>query len=142
MKRRGVLGAGLASFVLMCAGTAPTAYAQLDAMGLLRQTLGLSKDQLEGGVGSILTLAQEKLARGDFDKVAAAIPGASQYLEKAKQLGAVIGPVGDRNGLNSALGRLGIDQQTADKLVPAVRQLAGRLGGDEAGSLLGRVLGS
>ena len=36
-------------------------------IGKLTGSLGLSQDQAEGGVGSILTLAQEKLAKGDFD---------------------------------------------------------------------------
>jgi hypothetical protein len=46
-------------------------------MSKLTSSLGVTQDQAEGGVGSILTLAQEKLAKGDFDKVAALIPGAS-----------------------------------------------------------------
>lgn len=107
----------------------------------LTSTLGLTENQAQGGVGSILTLAQEKLVAGDFDKIASVIPGADAYLAKAKELGAVIGPIGDVNGLNGALGRLGIDQATAEKLVPAVKDLVGRLGGEEVGNLLGGVLG-
>jgi hypothetical protein len=60
-------------------------------------------------LGSVLTLAQEKLAAGDFDKVAAAIPGASRYVDMAKSLGAVTGPIGNKAGLTSALGRLGMN---------------------------------
>ena len=121
MQRRTVISTGLISLMAAVLVT-PTAEGQFDAMSLLGRTLGLSSDQLEGGVGSILTLAQEKLVRGDYDKVAAAIPGASKYLDKAKQLGAVTGPLGDVAGLNSALGRLGIDQETAAKFVPAVKE--------------------
>ena len=44
-------------------------------MRKLTSSLGVTQDQAEGGVGSILTLAQEKLAKGDFDKIAALIPG-------------------------------------------------------------------
>jgi hypothetical protein len=141
MQRRTVISTGLLSLVAAVL-MAPAAEAQFDAMSLLGRTLGLSSDQLEGGVGSILTLAQEKLVRGDYDKVAAAIPGASKYLDKAKQLGAVTGPVGDVAGLNSALGRLGIDQETAARLVPAVKETAARLGGGEVGTLLSSVLGT
>ena len=141
MQRRTVISTGLISLVA-AVSIAPTAEGQFDAMSLLGRTLGLSSDQLEGGVGSILTLAQEKLVRGDYDKVAAAIPGASKYLDKAKQLGAVTGPLGDVAGLNSALGRLGIDQETAAKFVPAVKETASRLGGGEVGKLLSGVLGT
>jgi hypothetical protein len=110
-------------------------------MGLLRSTLGLSQEQLEGGLGSILTLAQEKLVAGDFDKIASVIPGADRYLAQAKELGAVIGPIGNTAGLNESLGRLGINQETAEKFVPAVKEVVSRLGGEDVGNLLGSVLG-
>lgn len=116
------------------------AHAQFDPSSLLRRALGLSSEQLEGGIGSILTLAREKLAAGDFDQLADAIPGAGDYLETAKALGAVTGPIGDIDGLNSALGRLGIDQETAERFVPAARDLLSRLGSDEVGDLLNQVL--
>jgi hypothetical protein len=109
---------------------------------LLSKSLGMSTDQLEGGVGSILTLAQEKLVKGDFDKVAAAIPGASKYLDQAKKLGAVTGPLNDVAGLKGALGKLGIDQETVSKLLPAVTELVSKTGGADVGKLLGGVLGT
>lgn len=140
MQRRSLL-IGLLSILLAASVSAPVARGQFDAMGLLRRTLGMSEDQLEGGLGSILTLAQEKLVAGDFDKIAAVIPGADQYLAKAKELGAVVGPVNDLSGLNGALGRLGIDQETAEKFVPAVRDVVSRLGGEDVGGLLSSVLG-
>jgi hypothetical protein len=141
MQRGNLIPTGLIALLLTTAVAVTPAWGQFDAMGLLGRTLGVSQDQMEGGVGSILTLAQEKLVAGDFDKIASVIPGADTYLAKAKELGAVIGPIGDVNGLNGALGRLGIDQETAEKLVPAVKDLVGRLGGEEVGNLLGGVLG-
>jgi hypothetical protein len=141
MLRRTLLSTSLISLMLAATLSAPAAHGQFDAMSLLRRTLGMSEDQMEGGLGSILTLAQEKLAAGDFDKIASAIPGASGYLEKAKELGAVVGPIGNVEGLNGALGRLGIDQETAEKFVPAVKDLVSRLGGQDVGNLLSGVLG-
>lgn len=76
-------------------------------MGMLTSTLGVTQNQAEGGVGSMLKLAQEKLSKGDFDKVAGAIPGATKYLDKAKSLGAFTGSIGNAAGLNAALGKLG-----------------------------------
>ena len=141
MQRRTLISTVVVSMTLAAVLAAPTALGQFDAMSLLRRTLGMSEDQMEGGLGSILTLAQEKLVAGDFDKIASVIPGASGYLEKAKELGAVIGPLGNVEGLNGALGRLGIDQETAAKFVPAVKDLVTRLGGQDVGNLLGGVLG-
>ena len=109
-------------------------------MGMLTSQLGVTDDQAKGGVGSILTLAQEKLASGDFDKVAAVIPGASKYLESAKQLGAVAGPLENLAGLQGALGKLGMTPETISKFIPAVSNFGGSAGGSEVGSLLAGVL--
>ena len=59
-------------------------------MGTLMSSLGVTQDQAEGGVGSILTLAKEKLVKGDFDKVAAVIPGADKYLHGGSKLGSLL----------------------------------------------------
>jgi hypothetical protein len=122
-------------------GYTPAANAALDPYKILSKSLGMSKDQLQGGLGSVLTLAQEKLAKGDFDKIAAAIPGASKYLDQAKKLGAVTGPLNDLAGLNGALGKLGLDQETISQFLPAVTELVGKTGGADVGKLLSGVLG-
>jgi len=67
-------------------------------MGALTSQLGVTEDQAKGGIGSYLTLLQEKLAKGDFDKIASLVPGASGYLETAKKLGAVTGPLKESQG--------------------------------------------
>lgn len=108
--------------------------------GLLTSTLGVTRNQAEGGVGSILKLAQEKLVKGDFDQVAALIPGAPKYVDKAKKLGAFTGQVGNLAGLNSALGKLGIAPETAAKFVPAVTDFVGKSGGSELGAKLAAAL--
>jgi hypothetical protein len=140
MQRRKLLTVGLALAALLTVGQTAPSSAALDPFKTLGKTLGLSKDQAAGGLGSILTLAQEKLAKGDFDKVAAAIPGASKYLDQAKKLGAVTGPLKNLAGLNSALGKLGIDAQTASKFVPAVTDMVSKVGGSDVGKLLSGAL--
>ena len=109
-------------------------------MTTLMSALGVTQDQAEGGVGSMLTLAHEKLAAGDFDKIAAVIPGASKYLEKAKALGAVTGPLVNAAGLGGAFSKLGISPATAAKFVPKVTQYVGKVGGKDVGALLSNAL--
>jgi hypothetical protein len=106
----------------------------------LTSTLGLTEQQAQGGVGSVLALAQEKLVKGDFDKIAAVIPGCQKYLDMAKSLGAVTGPLSNLAGLNGALGKLGISPDKAAKLVPAVTDFVGKAGGPEVGQLLSGAL--
>jgi len=107
---------------------------------LLQSQLGVTSDQASGGLGSFLTLARERLAAGDFDKIASLVPGASGYMDTAKKLGAVTGPVGNVAGLNSALGGLGMNAETVQKFVPTVSDYLGKAGGSSVQSLLGTVL--
>ena len=141
MNRRLILGA----LVAMPA----VAGAQLDRLkalvgdpvvGALKSTLGVTDDQAEGGLGSILTLAQEKLAKGDFDKIAAVVPGSQKYLDAAKKLGAVTGPLLNSAGLNSSLSRLGMPPDTVAKFTPTVLDAVGKVGGDSVRNLLAGAL--
>lgn len=104
-------------------------------------SLGVTKDQAEGSIGAVLALAQEKLVKGDFDKIAAVIPGASQYLDKAKSLGAVTGALGNTQGLANAFRKLGISPATAQRILPAVTDFVSKAGGDSVGNLLKGALG-
>ena len=140
MQRRTVMTTGPVLIALVAIGLPSTSHAALDAYDMVAKTLGLSKDQLQGGLGSVLKLAQEKLQKGDFDKLAAAIPGASGYLDKAKSLGAVNGPLKDLGGLNAALGKLGISPDTASKFLSELPGLVTKTGGEDAGKLLSSIL--
>ena len=106
----------------------------------LTSGLGLTGDQAAGGVGSILSMAQGKLAAGDYSKVAAAVPGADGYVQKAKDLGAVTGPITSVDGLNSAYSRLGISPQAASQLTPAVVGYVSKAAGPAVGGLLSSAL--
>jgi Protein of unknown function VcgC/VcgE (DUF2780) len=109
-------------------------------MGMLKSQLGVTEDQAKGGVGSYLILAQEKLAKGDFDKVASLVPGASKYMDSAKKLGAVTGPLKNVAGLNGALSKLGMKSDTASKFAPTVTNYLGTAGGDGVKQMLAGVL--
>lgn len=109
--------------------------------GLLQGQLGITEDQANGSIGSLLSLAGEKLSAGDFDQLAGMIPGADGYLDAARSLGAVSGPLKTLGDLNGALSALGISPETIEKFVPMVTEYLGKIGGDEAKALLGQVLG-
>jgi len=109
-------------------------------VGALKSALGVTDNQAQGGLGSILTLAQEHLAKGDFDKIAQVVPGAQKYLDAAKKLGAVTGPVKNSAGLNSAYSKLGIAPETAAKFTPTVLDAVGKVGGDSVKNLLAGAL--
>lgn len=109
-------------------------------VGLLTSQLGITENQAQGGIGSYLTLAKEKLAKGDFDKIAGLIPGASKYMDSAKKLGAVTGPVGNLAGLNGSLGKLGMAPDTVAKFAPTVTDAVGKIGGDSVTKMLAGIM--
>ena len=109
--------------------------------GALQSQLGITADQAEGGIGSMLSLASEKLTTGEYDKFAGMIPGADKYLKSAKDLGAVTEPLKNLDGLMSALGSLGIPAESVAKFAPLVSDYLGKLGGNDVKGMLAKVLG-
>jgi hypothetical protein len=109
-------------------------------LGMLTSQLGVTDNQAKGGVGAILSLAKEKLPAADFTKVANVVPGASKYMDMARSLGAVVGPLKNVAGLNGALGKLGMNTDTIAKFVPAVSNFIGKAGGSTVTTLLATVL--
>ena len=55
---------------------------------MLGSKLGLSPNQAKAGVGAILAYAEGALPSADFQKVSAAIPGAGDNIQAAKDAGA------------------------------------------------------
>ncbi|HEY7503996.1 MAG TPA: DUF2780 domain-containing protein, partial [Gemmatimonadales bacterium] len=96
------------------AAAAPAATGSLTDM--LGSKLGLSPDQSKAGVGAILAYAEGALPSTDFQKISAAIPGAGDNIQAAKDAGGVTGPITDEAGLNAAFGKLGISPETASQL--------------------------
>jgi len=107
---------------------------------MLMSKFGITENQAKGGIGSYLTLAKEKLAKGDFDQVTSLVPGATKYMETAKKLGAVAGPLGNLAGLNGALGKLGMKPETVAAFAPTVTDYIGKAGGSGVTSMLSGML--
>ena len=107
---------------------------------IISKQLGVTDVQALGGVGAILTLAQQKLAKGDFDKLAKIIPGSESYLNIAKLVGKLTGPVNSVSDLAPAFKNLGMDAGKIGEFVPAVTNYASMAGGSGVADMLGNVL--
>jgi hypothetical protein len=126
-----------------------SACAQMDSMmgtgassslpATLTKQLGVTEGQAAGGTGAILAFAQQRLAAGDFDIVAKAIPGSEKYLGMAKQL---LGSasINDKAGLQSAFSKLGMSPDMLNKFAPIVTDYVSKAGSDQAGKLLAGLL--
>jgi hypothetical protein len=116
------------------AAAAPAAAGSLPDM--LSSQFGLSPDQAKAGVGAILSYAEGALPAADFQKIAAAIPGAGDHIQAAKDAGGVTGPITDAAGLNAAFGKIGISPEIASGFTSTVTDYVGKVAGPEAGNLL------
>jgi hypothetical protein len=116
------------------AAAAPAAAGGLTDM--LSSKLGLSPDQSKAGVGAILAYAEGALPSAEFQKISAAIPGAGDNIQAAKDAGGVTGPINDEAGLNAAFGKLGISPEIASQLVPTVTDYVGKVAGPDTANLL------
>ncbi len=112
-----------------------------DSLGsLLGGQLGISSEQAEGGLGGLFDLAKNQLSADDFESLAAAVPGVSGYLEKAKSLGLLDQPISSTADLTNALGGLGLSAETIEQFLPAAVEAIGMIGGDQARQLLSPLL--
>jgi hypothetical protein len=100
--------------------------------------LGLSSEQAAGGLGSLMSLAQNKLPASDYSSLTKYLPGADKYVEAAKSAGLLTDPITDFGKLNSAMDKLGITPATATKMFGQVGDVVGKAGGDSVkNSLMG-----
>ena len=139
-----VLGFGVALIVMT---VMLSRCAHMQSMGLtdplisaLTGQLNVTTDQAQGGAGSMLTLAKEKLSSMDFNALTKMIPGADTYMKTAKDLGAVTGPVGDKAGLTSSFSKLGMGSDMVGKFSGVLSDFLGKAGGEPAKNLLAGVL--
>jgi hypothetical protein len=132
---------GVAFLFAMAISRSSSGQSFVSITDVLGKTLGVSGDQASGGVGSILSLAQNKLSASDYSKVAGALPDSDKHVQKAKDLGAVPdGGITDKSGLDAAYQKLGINPEVAKKFTPTVIDFVGKAGGGEVGSLLSSAL--
>ncbi|MDF0666145.1 MAG: DUF2780 domain-containing protein [Nitrospira sp.] len=135
------------ALLLVVAAFLPLGCAEMQSSGvtnaltqLVTNQLGVTTNQANGGVGSILSLAKEKLPSMDFTTLAKFIPGADSFMKAAKDLGALTGPIGDQAGLTSAFSRLGMGSEMVPKFSQTMSDFVGMAGGDQAKSLLASVM--
>lgn len=116
--------------------------------------LGVSDSQAEGGAGLLMGLLQDKLSAGDFQQIAAAVPGVSDLIAKAPSeggsgLGGLLGGVasafgaddlGDLAKLAGGFSDLGLDADMVGKFAPIIIDFLQQQGGDGIGDLVAKVL--
>lgn len=90
-----------------------------DLVGNVMSQLGLSQEQAEGGLGTLLSLAQSNLGGSDFSQLSNSIPGADALLAAVPELSSDSG----MSGLLSQAGDLGQSFEGAAMVYDAFEQL-------------------
>jgi hypothetical protein len=74
----------------------------MELLDMLKEKLGVSDSQAEGGAGLVFELAREKLDDADFARVSAAMPGIQTLMATAPPAGEAL--PGGLSGMVSGLG--------------------------------------
>ncbi|ESE43219.1 MULTISPECIES: DUF2780 domain-containing protein [Shewanella] len=90
-----------------------------ELVGSVMSQLGLSQAQAEGGLGSLLGLAQSSLGTNDYTKLAASIPNADSLLAAVPKLDGNSGV----SGLLSKAGNIGSSLQGSAMVLDAFEKL-------------------
>lgn len=92
--------------------------------------LDLDAAQAGGSLGSILSLAQNKLPAADYASLASLLPSADNYIKMAQDAGVLTDPITDIGRLNAAMDKLGISPDTASSLYSQLGDYVGKAGSD------------
>jgi hypothetical protein len=115
---------------------------------LLSSQLGVTKDQAEGGAGSIFQLAKQNLNVEDFSSIAKAVPGIDQMIGAAPKvegssssLGGISSMMGSNKlggmaGLTSSFEKLGLSGDMVSRFTPIILDYVKNKGGEHAMNLL------
>jgi hypothetical protein len=141
----------LFSFLLICLiGHFPAFAGDMGLVDLLSSQLGVTKDQAQGGAGSIFQLAKQNLSVEDFSSIAKAVPGidhmmgaAPQVKESSTSLGSISSMMGSSSNkmagmasLINSFEKLGLNADMVEKFIPPILDYVKSKGGEHAMTLL------
>lgn len=105
-------------------------------LGTLASSLGISSEQAKGALGSMLFIAQQRLANEDYLKIVKYIPEADEFTGVARQLDVFDDASSTATALNAAFSKLGIAPDKQAKFIQAVTDYLTKAGGREVGNLM------
>lgn len=132
-----------------------TTEASSDLVGSVMSQLNLNQNQAEGGLGSLLTMAQSSLSSGDFNQITDVIPNANSLLaatpsvDKGAGLSGLLSKAGNVGSsmqgsamVYDAFSKLGISKEMIAPMVDILKNYLQSQGGADTASLLTQGLGA
>lgn len=136
MNRR-VLLALFALVPMLLSGCASTGGDKVDdsKIGKLAASVGVTSEQAQAGVGSLLRLSQGRLDTSQYAKVAAVVPNADQYMATASRLGVFQDDIGLENvaAMNAGLAKIGVTPAQSAKMASEVAAYITKAAGPDVG---------
>jgi hypothetical protein len=135
-------------FLICCITNTPTYAGDLGLVDLISSQLGVTKNQSEGGAGSIFQLAKQNLSVEDFSIIAKAVPGIDKMIGAApkvegsssslKGISSMMGSnkIGGMASLTSSFEKLGMSGDMVNKFMPIILDYVNKKGGEHAMNLL------
>ena len=135
-------------FLIFWTTYTPSYAGDMGLVDLLSSQLGVTKDQAEGGAGSIFQLAKQNLSVEDFSGIAKAVPGIDRMIGAAPKVGgssSTLGGIssmmgsnklGGMAGLTSSFEKLGLSGDMVSKFTPIILDYVKNKGGVTAMNLL------
>ena len=140
IRRRFLAMATAVAAAAVFAGCASTASFSGDPLVSSLTSAGLSTKQAAGGLGSVLSLAQQKLPATEYSSLTKYLPGADKYVKVAQDAGVLSDPIRDVQQMNEAFKKLGLDPNQARGLLGYTGDYLDQQGGEPARGLLVRTL--
>jgi len=109
-------------------------------IGKLAASAGITSEQAQATVGSLLRLSQGRLETSQYDRIAEGVPKQAEYMALAQRLGVFGDSIENAAAMNAGLGKIGVkpDQvaTVASELTGYVTKAAGaEVGGFFANSI-------
>jgi hypothetical protein len=105
-------------------------------LGTLASSLGITSQQAQGGLGSMLVIARQRLANEDYLKIVKYIPEADEYVGVARQLSVFEQASSTATALDAAFSKLGITPEQQAQFIAAVTDYLTKAGGRDVGNLM------
>jgi hypothetical protein len=104
-------------------------------IGKLAASAGITTEQAEATVGSLLRLAQGRLETSQYDRIAEVVPKQADYMQVAERLGVFEDDIGIENAaaLNAGLAKIGVKPDQVAKVASELTGYITKAAGNEVG---------
>lgn len=105
-------------------------------IGMLATSAGITSEQAQATVGSLLRLSQGRLEISQYDQIAEVVPKQTEYMAVAERLGVFQDDIGIENvaALKAGLAKIGVKPEQVSKVASGLTDYVTKAAGGEVGA--------